>query len=297
MLETIDPLVIGQMALGALADLAFSVAFGAFCLGFGGARGRRAVCLALLVWLLAQALDLPAEAATMSGSSVVAALPAIPLVLLHSHFGLMWMIGAGAGVLSLALATNRSSIEPGIGRGPWRILLYLTMIVMAFTHAGTTHAADAGDFSTPELVHWIHLLATAGWAGVVVCAAFPLRRSLAISANDALSNMSRLSRVATLTFAVAIVTGLANAYRGLGGSLTPLTHSLWGALLIAKLVLVTAAVAIGATNRLVYMRHFAGGDRRARAAFMGWLTLEACLMIGVLIAAAVLGHSIPGGSV
>ncbi len=87
--------------------------------------------------------------------------------------------------------------------------------------------------------------------------------------------MRRLSRVATLSFAIAIVTGFANAYRGLGGSLAPLTTSLWGELLLVKLVLVAAAVAIGGVNRLVYMRHFASGDRSARAAFMGWLTIEA----------------------
>jgi copper resistance protein D len=279
---TIDPLVLGQMALGAIADLAFTMAVGAAWLGFDHANTRPTQRFSLLAWLAAEAIYLPLQAGTMSGASIAEAWPAIPVVLRHSHFGVMWMIGIAAGMVALGLVV--------VGHRTARLPLAAAMIVMAFAHAGATHAADAGDFSAAELVHMVHLLATAGWAGVVICAALPLRASLAVSAADSLANMRRLSRVATFSFAIAIVTGLANAYRGLGGSLAPLTTSLWGVLLLVKLVLVTAAVAIGGVNRLVHMKHFASG------AFMNWLTIEACLMIGVLVAAAVLGHSIPGAS-
>jgi hypothetical protein len=46
-LQTIDPLVIAQMALGAIADIAFAIALGATLLGFGGLTRQRVVSLAL----------------------------------------------------------------------------------------------------------------------------------------------------------------------------------------------------------------------------------------------------------
>jgi putative copper resistance protein D len=102
-----------------------------------------------------------------------------------------------------------------------------------------------------------------------------------------------LSNVATATFAIAIAAGGFDAYRGLGGSLAPVTESLWGELLIVKLIVVISAVAIGAMNRLVYLAGMKSGDIAARDGFMRLLTVEALLMVVVLSAASVLGHSIP----
>ncbi|CAB3803341.1 CopD family protein [Pararobbsia alpina] len=286
-----DPLVVAQMTLGAIADIAFALAFGASVLAVGGVSRHRVVYLALLAWLAMQVLNLPLQAGAMTGTSFFDAMPAIPLVLEHSHFGLMWTIGTAAGVI--ALFASLFAFHATARRTTSAARVVAALIVVAFAHAGTTHAADAGDFSAAELIHTVHLLATAGWAGAVICAAFPLRRWFVGASEQSRANVTRLSQIAALTFAIAIATGLANAYRGLGGSLAPLTTSLWGGLLIFKLVAVSGAVLIGAVNRLVHMKHTQAGHTRAAAAFMRLLTIEAGLMILVLIAAAVLGHSIP----
>ncbi|HEY3597291.1 MAG TPA: hypothetical protein VGL08_07245, partial [Paraburkholderia sp.] len=243
MQAAIDPLVIAQMALGAAGDIAFAMLVGALLLGFPAPSQRTTATIAAAGWLIAQLCYLPLQAGTMTGSWNADTFRAIPLVLTHSHFGMMWIVGIAAG----AAAWLAAAVRPLRARlhAARTALLGAAVVAVAFAHAGTTHAADAGDFSIPELVHTVHLLATAGWAGTVIAAALPLRRLFAPAHSDAVANTLRLSKVATVTFAVAIAAGAFDAYRGLGGSLAPLTTSLWGELLAAKLAAVIGAVAIG----------------------------------------------------
>jgi len=290
--QNIDPLVIEQMVIAAGADIVFAIAVGSALLAFGGAARLRVMRTTLVVWLVLQGLYLPLQASVMSGTSLGVALPAIALVITRSHFGLMWIIGTAAGFTALIAAF---ALRPATERSTWASLLTVGLVVVAFAHAASTHAADAGNFSVAELVHMAHLLATAGWAGVVIAAAWPLRRTFTITPN-AVTPITRLSNVATLTFLFAIGTGLMNAYRGLGGSLAPLTDSLWGELLQAKALIVIVAITIGAINRFVFMKRVRAGDSRALRAFMRLVTVEAVLMLTVLMAAAVLGHSIPAAA-
>jgi putative copper resistance protein D len=290
--QTFDPLVIAQMALGSCTDIAFAFVLGAMLMGSLGVPQRRVVPAALVAWLISQGLYLPLQAGTMSGAPLGEALPAIPLVIMHSHFGLMWVIGVVAGIVALSAAV--AAPQAPAGRMTRATVLAVALVVIALTHAGTTHAADAGDFSGPELVHTVHLLATACWAGVVITAAWPLRRIfLEATPANAVAYTGRLSNVAALSFLVAIGTGIANAYRGLGGMLMPMTTSPWGQLLSVKVLVVICVVAIGAINRLVYMTRVRAGDPLALRSFMRLLTMEAALMIVVEVVAAVLGHSIP----
>ncbi|SEA17535.1 CopD family protein [Paraburkholderia sartisoli] len=294
MQQAFDPLVVAQIVLAAGADIAFAFAMGAVLIGAGsgGSERLRIVRMALAAWIVVETLYLPLQASAMSGSTLADALPAIPLVIAHSHFGLMWLIGMAAGITAL-LATIAP--RPAHRHAVWTDVLQAALVVVAFAHAASTHAADAGDFSAAELVHMVHLLATAGWAGVVITAAWPLRRILTAEP-DAAANMTRLSNVATCTFLIAIATGLMNAYRGLGGTLAPLTSSLWGQLLEAKVIIVTVAIAIGAINRFVHLRHMRAGNPAALPAFMRLLTMEAVLLVLALAVAATLGHSIPAAT-
>jgi putative copper resistance protein D len=76
----------------------------------------------------------------------------------------------------------------------------------------------------------------------------------------------------------------------------------YGQLLTAKLTLVIVAVVLGAYNRMIYLPRFsrvAGGEDsavlRALRSFERLLVLEALAMLGVLIVAAILGHTSPSG--
>ena len=283
-----------QMALTAGANIAFAFAVGAAALGLGAATRVRVIRVALLVWLVLQVVYLPLQASAMSGAAPYAALPMIPLVMTQSHFGVMWTVGVAAGIAALAMAFTQAGGRTACSTST--VLLAVALVVMAFAHAGTTHAVDAGDFSVAMFVHTVHLLSTALWAGVVIVAAWPLRRLLFATRHSAIQCSTRLSRLAALAFLVAIGTGVANAYRGLGGSVAPLTSSLWGWVLTVKVLTVACVVAIGAINRFVNTKRIRQGDPGALSAFSRWLAPEAYLMIVVLMLASVLGHSMPGAT-
>ena len=253
------------MALTASADIAFAFAVGATALGLGGVTRVRVIRVALLVWLVLQGLYLPLQASAMSGAPPYAALPMIPLVITQSHFGAMWVVGVAAGIVALAMALTKAG-----GRAIWSArtaLLAAALVVMAFAHAGTTHAVDAGDFSIPMLVQTVHLLSTGLWVGVVVVTAWPLRRLFVATPQSATQYSVRLSRLAALSFLVAIGAGIVNAYRELGGSLAPLTTSLWGWVLSVKVLAVACIAAIGAINRFFNMGCVLQGDKDALSAF------------------------------
>lgn len=295
MLQTFDTTVLAQMALGAIADLAFAFALGAALLGFGGAVRMLTIRAALTLLIAAQCGYLPLQASVMAGTPLAGAVGAVPLVLAHSHFGAMWGLGM-AGVVLAIVATrgmDPSTDTPSTAHRVARIGLATGLGMFAFAHAATTHAADAGDGSAPELIHLVHLLATAAWSGAVMTAAGPLRQCFAAADASAPYHAKRLSQTATATFALAIATGMFNAYRGLGGSLAALSAGTWGLLLAMKLVMVALVAIIGAINRGVYLPRVRAGRPGALAAFGRWLSAEAVLMGLIVTAAAVLGHSVP----
>jgi putative copper resistance protein D len=293
-LEAINPVIAAQMALTAGADVAFAFLVGAAALGLGGAARAHVLRVGLIVWLVLQVLCLPLLASVMSGTPLGAALPDIPLVITQSHFGAMWVVGVAAGIAALAMALTKAG-----GRTTWSVttaLLAAALLVMAFAHAGTTHAVDAGDFSVAMLVHTVHLLSTGLWAGVVVVTAWPLRPLFVATQQSASQYSARVSRLAALSFLVAIGTGVANAYRGLGESLAPLTASVWGWVLCVKVLTVICVVALGAMNRLVNRKRVHHGDPGGLSAFLRCLATEAYLLIFVIILASVLGHSMPAAA-
>ncbi|MGF6757998.1 copper resistance D family protein [Paraburkholderia sp. GAS42] len=249
------------------------------------------VCVATLI--VADTVNLLFEAALMSGSVPGAAFSMLIPVLTLSHFGAAW----SAGLVALIVWTLFSVAPRGFGRPVRTTVALFAAAVFAFSKAASSHAADAGDFSLPEWIHWAHICSTAAWAGLVIAGGlFVLPRLRAEASGEDLAHfVRRLSVAATLALLVVLVTGVDNANRGLGGSLVPLTHSDWGLILDAKLGFVSAAIVLGGINRLVYLpRIRRGASHGAMASFLTILRAEAVVMIGVLSAAAVLAHAVPG---
>lgn len=294
MLPVFEPLVAAQMTLGAVADVSFAMALGATLLGFGAARRAQTIGVAITVWLVVQLVYLVLEASLMSGTPLRSAGAAVPVVIRQTHFGVMWATGWVAGGVMGLLAWVRVHTDPS-GKLDRAITVGLALLgaVIALTHAGMTHAADAGDFTRAEWIHAVHLWMTAAWGGAVICAAWPLRSVFRPWSSETLRHLRHLSRVATWTFVFAIASGLANAARGLGGSLAPLTNSVWGQLLLIKLAAVCIVVLIGAINRLAHLAHRHAIDRPTLTVVMRLLSFEAVLMVVVMAAASVLGHSMP----
>ncbi|MBU6493230.1 MAG: CopD family protein, partial [Burkholderiales bacterium] len=72
-----------------------------------------------------------------------------------------------------------------------------------------------------------------------------------------------------------------------------LTSGLWGWLLCVKVIAVVGILMIAALNRLRYLQHVRRGDPDALTVFRRLLGIEAWLMIGVMVIAAALGHTMP----
>ena len=287
MSEVMEPIVIVQILVAAAADIAFAFSVGATLLAPGEAQRRTLVRKALFAWLAAQWIALPLQASSMSGTPLREVGAAIPLVLAHSHYGLMWATGTVAGVLALIVSQRL------IGRTAGDAVILVTLAIVGFSHAATSHAADSRGFFLAEIVHTAHLMATAGWAGVVITAAWPLRQVFDSSSPDACENTVRLSNVATLVFLVAIATGGYDAHRELGGSLSTITTSVWGILLAVKTLTVICITFVAAINRFVYLQSVRKGHLGSLGAFVRLLELEAVLMVVVLATTAILGHSAP----
>ncbi|WP_181322014.1 copper resistance D family protein [Trinickia symbiotica] len=287
--------------MAAAANMSFAFAVGACLIGLmlhgaspltrGGLRWFAIVGVAILI--VADVANLVLEAALMSGSALRVAFALIVPVLTESHFGAAWL----SGFVALIVWAGLLAVSPWFGRPAPMSVALLAAAVFAFSKAASSHAADAGDFAMPEWIHWVHLCATAAWAGLVIASGYSILPTLrAASPGEALSRfVGQLSRVALVAFSLVIVTGIYNADRGLGGSLAPLGRSEWGIILDVKLVLVAVATVLGGVNRYVYLPRIRGNvGGGATNSFLIILRAEAIAMLGALSAAAVLAHIAPG---
>ncbi|WP_246795913.1 CopD family protein [Burkholderia perseverans] len=302
-----DSLWTGQVAMAALAQIAFAMVVGSLLFGaWLGAEGGRAkvspahpawrrargsLSVAALVFVLAELGWIVYEAAAMSGAGLGGAFGALSTVLADTHVGHAWSLLALGAVMLLVLALLRPAGAAGDAL-PW-----LAVLVVAAGHASIGHAADAGPWSPAVAVQMLHLLSTAVWGGVVLAGGMAVLPALGASiARGALIRVAqRVSRVSMVAVLVVLATGAFNAYRGSGGSLAVLDASTWGRVLLLKLVLVALALVLGGLNRFSALprlrRTAATEDART---FTNVLYLEAIAMIGVFVAAAVLAFSVPG---
>lgn len=229
-------------------------------------------------------VSLLANSASMAGVPLWAAFAALPLVL-HTHYGLMWL--AGAACIAALLLDNRYR------NGRWSIAAIIVLFV--YFRASTGHVADAGMFSLAALVHTIHLLAAGAWVGSVLVFLARHRKQRANGNWFDSQAAHHLSQVALWSMLVVLLTGAANAWRvlQLGATAVAPWQQPWGMILKTKLALVAIAVLLGATNRWSIMPALDLHQQRAQRQFMLLLLLEAVIFIGVISCAAVLGSTSP----
>jgi len=250
-----------------------------------GARRCRVLFMrASLLAVFASLAWLELQAIAMTELSPGAALLAAGDIVTGTFFGRAWAIATAALAACVALATacrDRSL--------PVRVLGVLLTVVAA-AHASAGHAGANGlGWLVPTIA--VHILATALWAGGVFAAVLVVARG-APDAIDSARYAGRLSALATAALAGTLLTGLAGAWHGLGGSLAPLAPaggSSWGVLLDAKLALVAIAVALGGFNRFAVMPSLP----RAWPRFVRVLRVEAAVLLAVLVAAALLANGEP----
>ncbi len=233
-------------------------------------------------------------AASMSGSNNFSAgVALVPTILSSTHQGTLWYINSNALVVLLVgvlMTTSRSKRT-----GTWAIVVALAVI--AFTKAASGHAADDGDFTLMEWSQFLHIIATAVWAGCVLVAGFLVLPRLAghADATPLLSFGNRLSSTVTWALAALLISGIYTSDRELHNTLNGLWTSAWGKVLIAKVSFVLIAIALGASSRFLCLRHPASTSDRI--ALMARLMLsEAVVMVCILCLSGLLGNTAPAMS-
>jgi putative copper resistance protein D len=172
-------------------------------------------------------------------------------VLSQTTFGRAWLVRF---VLACALAaTLPALLSPRNHKIPW---LEAAAVVLAAAFAGALawsgHAA--GGLGDEAVVHpaadVLHLIAAAAWVGALL----PLIVLFAAAGAD--DGSLPMARTATVRFSILgivsvgtlLVTGIVNTYY-LAGSVPALLHTDYGRLLLIKIALFLAMVAIAAVNR------------------------------------------------
>jgi putative copper resistance protein D len=220
-------------------------------------------------------------------------------VLLQTGFGRAWLARL---VLACLLA---AVIAESFQRRGKRPLADIFAVVFAGGLVGTLafagHAVGARGFE--GVVHptadFVHLIAAAAWIGMLL----PLALLLAAAAQDeasvgaAYTATKRFSNVGLVTVGALLVTGCINALY-LAGSVSAITETDYGRLLLIKVALFLLMVAIAAINRQVWTPHLihvsVASSRKALRRLRRNAAIEAGLGAVIIVIVAVLGMTPPG---
>jgi copper transport protein len=159
-------------------------------------------------------------------------------------------------------------------------------------HALAGHAAGPSPLRPLNLLaQWVHLLAVGVWIGGLAWLLAGLRGRIGTG-----TVVVRYSKLAGISLAVVVATGLARTLDELGG-LPRLLDSGFGRALDLKLVLFAGLLLLGARNRYRVVPRLETGTRQGAAALLRRnVTGELWLAAAVLLAAALLSELPPGAA-
>ena len=300
-METDWPLIAVRFAL----YLALGGLFGLSAFGLYGLKaGERASALALRPWLvglgllglLLSAIALALLAAAMAGTPPWPIdRETIGMLLSGSTIGTAWE----ARMIALVVASVAALMAAG--RAPLLGVVMIASAVALATLAWTGHGAmDEGARGwTHLLADILHLLAAGTWVGallgLVLLVARPTRQADAAHLTLTHRALHGFGLVGTVVVGTIVVTGLANTWLLVGvDNLPMLATSLYGQLLLAKLVLFGAMLGLASRNRFRLTPEFersmaAGNQRGALGALRRSLAIEAACAVTILALVAWLG--------
>ena len=172
-------------------------------------------------------------------------------VLSQTTFGRAWLIRL---VLACALAATLPALLSPQDRKSPRLEITAAILAAAFAGGLAWSGHAAGGLGDEAIIHpaadVLHLIAAAAWVGALL----PLIVLLAAAGADGTS--LSMARTATTRFSIVgivsvgtlLVTGIVNTYY-LTGSVPALLHTDYGRLLLIKIALFLAMVAIATVNR------------------------------------------------
>jgi cytochrome c oxidase assembly factor CtaG/putative copper export protein len=193
----------------------------------------------------------------------------------------------GRAQLYCVAAAIFTSVIVGLLRTPAHAVLALIPLAFAIGwQAQTGHAGGAANHHLAVTAMFLHLAGSAAWLGLLVVLAL-IHRSLGDEAADA---MRRVSRMAIWAAWAIVVSGAVNAWLRLG-SLADFFTSTYGRLLLAKLVLMSAAIVLATWHRRVNLPRLAAVDVRERFWRIVWVDIA--LLVAIVAIAGVLSRQGP----
>jgi putative copper resistance protein D len=187
------------------------------------------------------------------------------------------------------------------GRRYWRTLAGLGAIGLGALAWGGHGAADPGAAGVVHAIaDVIHLLAAGTWLGALLCFVLLLTSDRAAEAQH--QALKRFAGIGSAAVAAILASGLVNGWFLVGPRhLDGLIATDWGRLLLVKLALFAAMLALAALNRLRLTPRLeaslTGDPAAALSALRRSVALESALGLGVLALVAVLGVLAPPASV
>jgi putative copper resistance protein D len=288
------------LVLGAGMSLAWLRGRSSKWAGSQATRLRRVMLASVTVALLAYAAVLWLEAAAMAEVPIMSAGSAVRTVLADTHFGFAWTIG----VCALALALVSASIPRHGDRGRAADLVGLLAIgVFLYSRSIASHAGASGDLTWAVAADWLHLALISLWVGEVLVSGLvtlrPLSGAIDRDRLDTARYIEALSTSATVALVGIFVTGMVNAWRGLGSVENAIGNE-YATVLLVKLAFVTGAATLGGVNRFFVMPDLLADLCKGGVAadalqrrFVLVLQVEAILLLAALVMAAILSSTPP----
>jgi putative copper resistance protein D len=246
-----------------------------------------------IAWLMVQAASMGERPLFAPWSDDLVA-----TVLLDTDFGHVWLAR-----LVLVVLFVGALYPPYFGAPApaWRrgaALLLATAFVAALAFAGHAAAGDGAEGAIHLTADVLHLAAATAWVGALV----PLAIVLAAANNDPSALV--VARTATLRFSTlgiasvgaVLATGIVNTF-ALAGTWAALFGTVYGRILLVKIALFLAMLAIAAVNRMRLTPQFVAGGAAASPA-LRQLRANALTEAGIgaliLFIVALLGTLPPG---
>lgn len=283
MIADASPLAV---AMTALINLAFAIIAGTLAarLWQRAAGGEtptwRGMPLAWLAVAAGASVLLLDQASQLAETPLYASWDAVGMLVAQTFSGKAAAAVAGLSLAAALISWRHLSTAPALA----------CFAVVTAIRSTMGHAGEAGVLSLPVLVEWIHLLAMSLWVGCVIVSGWqvlPLLRNAGRTAHVADGYVQRLSSWATVALVLIALTGVFNTDRVLE-HYTDLFDTAYGNLLLAKIILVAIAVALGGYNRLRGMPALTRDPDRGLRSFILVLKTESFVLAAVVLLAAVL---------
>jgi copper transport protein len=185
-------------------------------------------------------------------------------------------LAMASSALTAIVAVAGIVLPRGRGRSAMVVAVALTSAASLAGMSLSAHASAIGGIGAAA-IDWVHMLAVAAWLGGLPAIAVLARRRASDGTTPGAAGMLRHhGPMAIIAAPIVAITGIANSPLVLGSS-RELVASEYGNLLLAKVVLLSVAVAIGAVNHFVLR-----GRGRAPVA-----ALVACELVVAVVAVSV----------